>query len=45
MIRGELIKVREQALDRPFTTKLSEVVDRIDKFLDEEALFESDKED
>lgn len=45
MIRDELTKIKEQTLDRPFTPKLSEVVDRIDCFLDEEALYASDEED
>lgn len=40
MIRAELVRIKEQALDRPFTSKLSEVVDRIDCFLDEEELFQ-----
>lgn len=42
MIKPELTKLKEQALDKPFTPRLSEIVDRIDRFLDEEALYESD---
>lgn len=41
MIKTELTALKEKALSKPFTPRLSEIVDRIDKFLDEEALYES----
>lgn len=36
MTIDELTAQRERVLDRPFTPRLSEIVDRIDRLIDEE---------
>jgi hypothetical protein len=42
MSRERLIKLKEHILSKPFTPKLSEIVDRIDYFLEKGEGCESD---